>query len=307
YSMRNGRERVLIQECSILHPKIQEILKEMLFVFRNEGFGEFISKLFAIEVLYVQTSEALITFIYHKKLQESWLVFARRLQQILEDKLLVKMQLIGRSKGVKLVLDRDYVVECLTVCAKQYWYCYYEGIFTQPNPKMNEKMIEWVLNQVEESESDLLELYCGCGNFTIPLAQKFRKVLATEVSKTSIKALKWACSRNEVLNVESVRLSGEECMKAINGERSFRRLQNIALEEYVFKTIFVDPPRSGLGEEICNFLQTFEQIFYISCNPITLARDLQIIQQTHKIISLAFFDQFPHTKHLESGIFLIRK
>ncbi|MDY4426058.1 MAG: tRNA (uridine(54)-C5)-methyltransferase TrmA, partial [Helicobacter sp.] len=66
----------------------------------------------------------------------------------------------------------------------------------------------------------------------------------------------------------------------------------------------VDPPRAGLGEDVCQFLQDFPSILYISCNPLSLAKDLEILNQTHRVVKVAFFDQFPHTPHLETGILL---
>ncbi|MFZ5374631.1 MAG: tRNA (uridine(54)-C5)-methyltransferase TrmA, partial [Campylobacterota bacterium] len=84
-------------------------------------------------------------------------------------------------------------------------------------------------------------------------------------------------------------------------------MEGVDLDEYRLKTLFVDPPRAGLGEEPCAFAARFEHLLYISCNPETLVRDLEILERTHKITGMAAFDQFPYTHHLEMGVKLVKK
>jgi len=153
-------------------------------------------------------------------------------------------------------------------------------------------------------EGELLETYCGLGNFTIPLSKYFKRVLATEISKSSIKSAKENCKLNGVDNIEFVRLSASELTQALKGEREFRRLKDIDLDSYNFSTILVDPPRGGLDKDSLDLVSKFDNIIYISCNPKTLKRDLETIIKTHNIKNYALFDQFPHTEHIESGVFL---
>ena len=168
-------------------------------------------------------------------------------------------------------------------------------------------MIEWVLEQTKNIGGDLLELYCGAGNFTLPLSRNFQKVLATEVSKTSIKAAKKNCEINNIDNIQFARLASEEMSQAMKGVRVFRRLEGIELKNYNFQAAFVDPPRCGLDEATRDLLGQFPYIIYISCNPETLYRDLQALQKTHEPLSYALFDQFPYTPHMESGVVLRAK
>jgi tRNA (uracil-5-)-methyltransferase len=62
-----------------------------------------------------------------------------------------------------------------------------------------------------------------------------------------------------------------------------------------------------LGEEPCAFASRFDHVLYISCNPETLLRDLELLSSTHTVEAMAAFDQFPYTHHLEMGVKLIRK
>jgi tRNA (uracil-5-)-methyltransferase len=69
----------------------------------------------------------------------------------------------------------------------------------------------------------------------------------------------------------------------------------------------VDPPRAGLDDATLTLAQRFDNILYISCNPQTLADNLATLSKSHTIVKTAFFDQFPYTQHLESGVLLQRK
>jgi tRNA (uracil-5-)-methyltransferase len=167
-------------------------------------------------------------------------------------------------------------------------------------------MVGWVKQKLKTSDKDLLELYCGHGNFTLPLSSKFRSVLATEISKRSIKTALENCQINDITNISFVRLSSEELTEALNKVREFRRLEGIDLKSFDFDTVFVDPPRAGLDEKTLEFISDFKKIIYISCNPQTLKRDLDILKQKYKISEFAVFDQFAYTHHLECGVILNR-
>jgi tRNA (uracil-5-)-methyltransferase len=104
-----------------------------------------------------------------------------------------------------------------------------------------------------------------------------------------------------------VRLSSEEITQALNGDRPFRRLKDVALDAFNFSTVFVDPPRAGLDQGTEALSARFDRILYISCNPLSLIKNLSELTKTHSIEKVAAFDQFPWTDHLETGIFLKRK
>lgn len=258
---------------------------------------------YAVEFLSTLSGEMLVTMIYHKKLDAQWEIEARLLQEKLG------IAIIGRSRGQKIVLARDFVTEILNVNQQKFSYRQIEGGFTQPNAKVCEKMLSWACNVAEDLGGDLLELYCGNGNFTLPLARNFRRVLATEVSKTSVYAALSNIETNQSHNVKIARLSAEEFTEAYQENREFRRLQEqgIVLTDYQFSTIFVDPPRAGIDDDTLKLVSQFENVIYISCNPLTLRENLNQLTQTHDIKRMALFDQFPFTEHIESGVFLKRR
>ncbi|MCT7534645.1 tRNA (uridine(54)-C5)-methyltransferase TrmA [Aliarcobacter cryaerophilus] len=297
YTMNDFKKEILkIDSCDIVSKDIKNLMPKLLTELEKSMILSF--RLFAIEFLVSSTSDMLVTLIYHKKLEDEWINLAREIEQKLN------IKIIGRSRKQKIVLSSDFINESLNINNQEFKFAYEENGFTQPNTAVNIKMIEWVLNNIEKSNKDLCELYCGGGNFTIPLSKKFNKVLATEISKTSIKSALRNCALNNIENIDFIRMSSEEFVEALNEVRAFNRLKNIDLKSYDFDTIFMDPPRSGLDDTTRALAKNFENIIYISCNPETLYRDLQELLKTHKIVRFALFDQFAFTEHIESGVIL---
>ncbi|WP_188008978.1 tRNA (uridine(54)-C5)-methyltransferase TrmA [Grimontia hollisae] len=265
-------------------------------------------KLFQVDFLSTLSGEVLVSMLYHRQLDEEWEANARMLKQRLNDEGF-NLNLIGRARKQKIVIDRDYVVEKLSVNDRTLTYQQVENSFTQPNGKVAEKMLEWAIDCTQDSTGDLLELYCGNGNFSLALAENFDRVLATELAKPSVESAQWNIAANNIDNVQIIRMSAEEFTEAMEGKREFRRLQQagIDLKSYHCNTIFVDPPRSGMDEGTCRMVQGYDRILYISCNPDTLKENLEILSETHRITRFALFDQFPYTHHMEAGVLLERK
>ena len=257
--------------------------------------------LFQADFLSTLSGEMLVTLIYRRPLDAAWETAARQLAADL------KIMLIGRSRGQKIVLERDWVLERCEVDGRELSYQQFEGSFTQPNGNVNRQMLAWARRQASGTGGDLLELYCGNGNFTVALAPLFDKVLATEVSKSSVHAAEYNLSANGVDNVTIARLSSEEVSEAIAGTRVFNRLSDVDLTAYRFSTVFVDPPRSGLDDLTLELVRGFDRILYISCNPETLRQNVAALQDTHRVVAAAAFDQFPYTHHLEAGLVLQRR
>ena len=168
-------------------------------------------------------------------------------------------------------------------------------------------MLGWACARAASLGGDLLELYCGNGNFTMALAPLFGKVLATEVSKSSVHAAQYNLAANQIDNLALVRASSEEIADALAGRTVLKRMKDIDLAGYRFSTLFVDPPRSGLDAATLELASGFAHILYISCNPQTLLENVAALQATHRIAASAVFDQFPYTRHLECGLLLERR
>ena len=264
-------------------------------------------KIFQVDFLATLSGECLVSLIYHRPLDEAWEAAARTLAAELN------IQLIGRSRKQKIVLGRDWVLEVLDVDGLTLRFQQFEGSFTQPNGEVNQHMLGWARAQAKglgahpEGPGDLLELYCGNGNFTVALAPLFGRVLATEMSKTSVNAAHTNLADNNVANVTLVRMASQEISDALAGGREYRRMAGVDLASYRFSTLFVDPPRAGLDEGTIALAEGFDNILYISCNPETLRANVAALSATHRIAAAAAFDQFPYTHHLECGLLLQRR
>lgn len=263
-------------------------------------------KLFQIDYLSTLSGEIIVSLLYHRQLDEIWQQFAEQLRNSLRTDGF-NLQLIGRASKQKICLDRDYADERLRVNGREMIYRQTENSFTQPNAAVNIHMLEWAQGITAGSEGDLLELYCGNGNFSLALAGNFNRVLATEIAKPSVVAAQYNIGANHIDNVKIIRMSAEEFTQAMQGVRAFNRLKGVDLSSYQCKTIFVDPPRSGLDAQTIKMVQTYPHILYISCNPDTLSDNLATLSQTHKIAKLALFDQFPYTHHMECGVLLEKR
>ena len=291
------KQVIRIDNFPIADLHINQLMPVLLAELKNNAVLS--KRLFEVHFLATLKGEMLVSLIYRCPLDEQWQVLAKQLAEKLN------IKLIGRSRGQKVVLSDEFVVEELQVFERKYQYKQIESSFTQPNAQVCQKMLEWACNAAQQSERDLLELYCGNGNFTLPLSTRFNRVLATELAKSSVYAAQWNIEQNQIDNIQVARLSAEDFTQAYNGEREFRRLQEaeIELSSYDFDTVF-DPPRAGIDDETLKLIQRFERIIYISCNPDTLHDNLNTLSQTHKITQFAMFDQFPYTHHVESGVLL---
>ncbi|MCX7770799.1 MAG: class I SAM-dependent RNA methyltransferase [Proteobacteria bacterium] len=164
------------------------------------------------------------------------------------------------------------------------------GGFLQANQYINEKVINTLIDEFSNCEDlKLLELYSGCGNFTVPLSKLFKHVVAVEGSSISIQALEENLYKNNIINVVPV-----------NNDVKEEVIKNFHLKKK-YDVIFLDPPRSG-AKEIITYLPHLgaNTIVYLSCNPSTLARDLQIlINSGYSLEKVIPFDMFPQTFHIE--------
>ena len=294
YAMRkrkeDGRGVIPIEECKIVDKAIYDIMTPLLKeIEKNENLR---FKLYEIDFLSNSKGELIITLIYHKKVDESIAEDIKKLKEKFKN-----ADFIVRKKGRKYVFDKNYLIEELNINSKIYKYKIIENTFSQPNRQMNQKMIEWAMRNSEDLKGDLVELYCGNGNFTIPLSERFNKVIATEISKESIEAATYNAEINARDNITFLAMSAAEFSKLYKD-------RSLLITKYDLKNVLIDPPRAGLDDKSREFVNEFDNIIYISCNPETLHRDLKTLSQGRSIEAFAFFDQFPYTNHAECGVIL---
>ena len=305
YIMFNSdtKEKFRVDDFHVACKLINQAMKALLTAIKDKTELRF--KLFQVDFLATLSGELLISLLYHKPLESTWEIAAKVLKDELS--IIAPVDIIGRAKKQKIIIDKDYVMESLQVGTNTFVYQQVENSFTQPNGGVNEQMLLWAQQATANAGGDLIELYCGNGNFSIALAQNFDRVLGTEISKTSVRSAQINIQANNIDNINIVRMSSEEFSQAMNGERQFRRLEGFDLTAYNYDTVLVDPPRAGLDKDSVELVSRFSKVVYISCNPNTLKENLVELTKTHVIEKFALFDQFPYTEHIEIGVVLTRK
>lgn len=164
--------------------------------------------------------------------------------------------------------------------------------FTQINFEINNRMVDRVISLLEPDPSNnILDLFCGLGNFTLPIARKAGFVTAVEVVSDLIERAKQNAEWNAVNNV-----------KYVSSDLMADKLPEVLLDQ-VYDKVLLDPPRTG-AQEIINQLdfKKVTKLVYVSCNPATLARDAGALvkEKGLKLVKAGVMDMFPHTSHVES-------
>ena len=301
---KETKEKFKVESFPVASKLINSAMQVLLNDIRDKKVLR--ERLFQVDFLSTKSGELLISLLYHKPLDDEWQNQTMALRDRLNTQL-GKVDIVGRARKQKVILDRDFVDEVLHVDGQALKYQQVENSFTQPNGGVNEHMLSWAKSVTQNLQGDLIELYCGNGNFSIALADNFTRVLGTEISKTSVNSAQLNIASNNKDNIKIVRISSEEFSQAMNGERTFRRLADIDLTDYNYETVLVDPPRAGLDDDSLELVSRFERIVYISCNPNTLKDNLKTLSKTHEVKNFALFDQFPFTDHIETGVYLIKK
>ena len=166
--------------------------------------------------------------------------------------------------------------------------------FFQVNQSINRLMVQKVLTFLEPKvDETVLDLFCGLGNFTLPLARQALQVTGVEGDAVMVKRAKHAAQFNEIHNTDyhACNLMDDAALK-----------QQPWLKRHYDK-ILLDPPRAG-AIEIMPYIGQLKakRIVYVSCNPATLARDAHELVHTHgyRLSHVGVMDMFPHTSHVES-------
>ncbi len=166
--------------------------------------------------------------------------------------------------------------------------------------QVNIPLLEIALKEMQKSISpgkkdSIADLYCGVGTFGIALSDSAQKIIGIESGPANISFLKANLKLNNIGNFD---LYEDTC------EKIFPVLMNKAID-----ILILDPPRKGLDNTLCQnvALSSIKKIFYLSCNPSTLSRDLKILNRSYAVKTLQLLDFFPHTPHIETLAMLEKK
>jgi 23S rRNA (uracil1939-C5)-methyltransferase len=170
--------------------------------------------------------------------------------------------------------------------------------FVQVNAAVNRAMVRQAVEWLEPApDESVLDLFCGLGNFTLPLARRAGRVLGLEVDPGLVERARANATRNGLANAEFRQAD----LYALEGSGGFG--------DFHFDKLLIDPPRSGAMEAIKRLPEPGpRRIVYVSCFPATLARDSAYLVRSrgYRLVAAGILDMFPHTRHVESMAVFVR-
>lgn len=169
--------------------------------------------------------------------------------------------------------------------------------FIQVNQAMNSAMVAQAMNWLDVQPSDhVLDLFCGLGNFSLPLAKRAAHVVAVEGSSAMVERLMENAARNHITNIEGHAANlDDDQLTAPWLTRPYDK-------------VLIDPPRTG-AKNVVEYMQHWKpsRMVYVSCNPATLARDAGFLKaQGYRLIRVCAMDMFTHTQHTEAMALFVR-
>lgn len=291
----NGRYIADLSRCEILHPSVGHKLPEFAQLIASLSIYQQVPQL---EIAAAQDATAIIV----RHLQPFSDEDLEKLKQFaIEHQFHLYLQPKGTDSVHRLWPEQGIERLHYSLETHGLQYQYHPTDFTQVNLPINAKMVTQALNLLQLSDQDsVLDLFCGLGNFTLPMAQLAREVIGVEGSGTMVSRASDNASANGISNTQfyTANLDHAELDKIVSTRQWLQRQYN---------KVLLDPPRSGAAT-IINFLPTWqpERVVYVSCNPSTFARDAASINlHGYELTSLGVMDMFPHTHHVEvMGLFV---
>lgn len=259
YFEENTHNFIPIKYCPLAKECLNEIIKDFnLFKF-NEG-------------------KLTIRCNYNNEI----LIIIDTLEEVkINEELFKKHKIVGIIKNKQVIYQEPFFYERRNGLLYKVSY----DAFFQVNDLVSEGIVKDVLKQLTNDDV-ILDLYCGVGFFSLPMALKVKEVVGIEVVKNAVID---ACKNKELNKINNVNfLLGkvEDKVSKINKK---------------FSKVLVDPPRNGLDKKTINFLlkEQIPTIIYVSCNYQTLIRDLNKLMTKYELVSLKGYDMFSYTKHTE--------
>lgn len=273
-----------IVHCEVLHPAVAKLLPELAVLVASLSVKEQIPQ---IEVAVGDNAIALIVRHLAPLSEADHAILADFAQRhaihfYVQPEGLDSVTLLWPERGVLTYKLERHNVE----------FIFRPTLFTQVNADINALMVDRALELLDIQPQDhVLDLFCGLGNFTLPIARRAAHVAGVEGDSGLVQTARDNAQHNAVTNVNYHASNlGEDVMIYPWARKAYDK-------------ILLDPPRSGAHELVRQAaLWTAPRIVYVSCNPATLARDAGVLVNEHgyRLISAGVMDMFPHTAHVES-------
>ncbi|WP_028694694.1 23S rRNA (uracil(1939)-C(5))-methyltransferase RlmD [Pseudomonas cremoricolorata] len=274
-----SQDIIAIEECPVLVQPLQTILRHLPTVLRSLSKPQALGHV----ELFSGTAEALLVR-HVSALPEADL---QRLQAFCEQAG-AQLWLQGEGEPAPYLAGAALGFELAPWKLRLAWR---PGDFVQVNAAVNTAMIEQALDWLApQADQRVLDLFCGLGNFALPLAGRAREVVAVEGVQAMVERAAANASDNDVHNAAFFQAD---------------LTQPLAGAEWAaegFSAVLLDPPRDGAFEVVRHIAQLkAKRLVYVSCNPATLARDAQVlVNQGYRLTRAGILDMFPQTAHVEA-------
>lgn len=275
YYKKKSYEIVEIENCLLANKKINEIIKQVSKISIPSSINELVIRSINEDevslTIYLQQKENIDNFI--NKLNNNF----NSIKIILENKVLKE---IGKSNIIGRLDKYDYQMS--------------QTAFFQVNTQQTINLYDKIKQYVKDFNTPTtLDLYCGTGSIGIYISEYASKVIGVEINSEAIENAKINAKNNKIENIEF--LAGDA--KTV-----------LSQNNYSADLVIVDPPRSGLDLDVVIDIIKInpKDIIYVSCDPITLARDLKLFSNKYKVIEITPFDMFPNTYHVECVVKLVK-
>ena len=205
------------------------------------------------------------------------------------DKLVANHKIIGIVKNNECIYGEDYFIDKIN----NYLFKVSFNSFFQINPFICSKLFE-LIEEYTLASTNVLDLYCGVGTLSIVASKSASRVLGIEIVDNAIFDANLNKNLNKKTNLDFICADTKNILDKITHE---------------YDTIILDPPRSGVAKDVLDKINIVKPttIIYVSCNPITLARDLNLLEKNYNIENMKLLDMFPETEHVESIVVLQEK
>ena len=210
----------------------------------------------------------------------------------------------------KIIFGKGFIYEKLFRGNKDFRFKISPSSFFQTNTSQTEKLYKTVSDFADFKESDnVLDLYCGAGTIAIFVSDYVYKVTGVELLGDAVTNANENADINNVKNTEFILSDIKDyVMNLQKNEQDFFLNKESSFKDGFTNKLIFDPPRSGIHPKICEVLSetNFEKIVYVSCNPVTQARDLEMIcsNGNYVIEKIQPIDMFPQTYHIENVVCL---
>lgn len=298
-----------IEECFLQSEITSNILNHARIFFKERGVSIYSTKTHSGYLRFLIVRECkrtkdlmvnLITYDYNEELMNKYKE-EMKMQfpsvTTLINSFTQKKAQVAFADDVKILYGKGYITEKLLCGSKEYVFKISPNSFFQTNTLQAENLYRTAAEFGEFSKNDnVLDLYCGTGSISIYISELVNQVKGVELIEESISSARENAKLNEIKNVEFETADIKDFIINFKDKR--------------YNKVILDPPRSGLHPEICELLSIsdFEKIVYVSCNPVTQARDLSIIMNKGRYClgKVQPVDMFPQTFHIENVIEIVR-